>query len=312
MAPDWATNILRTCLSLRPGESVLVLVDEPLRHAGEALCAAAGALGAGAAACTVLHESRGLSAVPTRVLGQVQAADVLVSLRTSLNLATEDPVMRAMRAAFAAGGRGRWAAGAGIDADVFTHEFLADYADVSRRADELAARLAGADEVHITSAAGTNLRLSISGRPVHRDGGILNTPGAYGNLPAGEAFVAPLEESVEGRLVVDLCMGDIALAEPVALQFRQGRVVAVEGGAGARALEQRLGDDPWAWTAGEFGVGANPWARPCGQVTVAEKALGTAHVALGGNGSLGGRNPAATHYDCVFRAPVITLDGKAL
>jgi hypothetical protein len=136
--------------------------------------------------------------------------------------------------------------------------------------------------------------------------------GALGNLPWGEVFVAPLEASAEGRLVVDLTVGNIRPAEPISLTFRQGRVVEVTGGPEAGELRQRLGTDPWSWTVGEFGIGANPRARICGKVTVDEKVWGTVHVALGSNLSFGGCNPAATHYDCVVSAPQLWLDGAQL
>lgn len=313
MATRWAENILDTCLRLRTGEHVLALVDEPLRHAGEALCTAAVRLGAGRAAlCAVGPAARPLAVVPERLLREVREADVVVSLLSSLDLSTEAAALRAAVAEFRAARRGRWAFGAYIDEDVLEHELTADYREVARLVTNLAARLEGADRVHVVSGAGTDLRLRLGGRPVHLDTGMLTEPGAFGNLPAGEAFVAPLEESAEGRLVVDLSLGDLALEGPVTLTFRRGQVVAVDGGSAARELERRLGADPWAWTVGELGVGANPWARIRGRVTTDEKVFGTVHIALGANVGFGGRNPAATHYDCVIRAPVVHLDGARL
>ncbi|MGE5674277.1 MAG: hypothetical protein ACM3XM_10370, partial [Mycobacterium leprae] len=133
---------------------------------------------------------------------------------------------------------------------------------------------------------------------------------------AGEVYAAPLEVSAEGRLVVDLAMGDLPLPQPVALTFRQGRVVEATTLAGDSApmapLRERLGTDPWAWTVGELGIGANPFVRTRGATAVVEKALGTVHIALGANRSFGGVNAAATHCDCVIGSPSVTLDGRLL
>jgi leucyl aminopeptidase (aminopeptidase T) len=260
----------------------------------------------------VRRPARPLTVVPDRLLRLIRESDVIISLLTDLDLTVEVPALRAAVSAFREARRGRWAFGAYIDQDILVNELTADYREVARVARNLAARLAGVDQVRLRTAAGTDLTLRLGRRPVHIDTGILTEPGDFGNLPAGEVFVAPLEESAEGRLVVDLSLGDLVLAEPVTLTFQAGRVISVAGGQVAERLRDRLGADPWAWTLGEFGMGANPHARIRGRVTTDEKVLGTAHIALGANTSFGGCNPAATHYDCVIGAPQIYLDRQLL
>ncbi len=311
MGSDWAANVLRSGLNLQRGESVLVMTDEPLARVRLALCNVAERLGAGAVHSYGLR-ARTFTAIPASLLRRVREADVIISLLSDLDLTRESPVMRAALAAFREGGRGRWAYGAQIDETVLHGELAADLSAVAAAVDGLAARLAGADRVRITAAAGTDLTLRIGGRPWHKDSGVLTAPGSFGNLPGGEVFTAPLERSAEGRLVVDLALGDLPLDRPVVLTFREGRVTGVQGGQAARELEHRLGDDRWAWTIGEFGVGANPFVRPRGRAALDEKAQGTAHIALGGNRSFGGENPASTHYDCVIRELEIDLDGHRL
>ncbi len=313
MAAHWTRNVLTTCMRLRPGERVLTVVDPPLRAAGEALGAAARELGAGHVASHILVlDQRPLTVVSQALLSEVTAADVIVSLLSHLDLEREIAPLRAAVSAFRSVAKGRWAFGAFIDEDVLNCELAADYREVARLAQGLAARLEGANEVRITSDSGSDLRFHIAGRPVHQDCGILTEPGSFGNLPAGEVFVAPVEESAEGRLVVDLSIADLVLEEPVALTFQAGRVTRIEGGAAARVLERRLALDPWAPVVGEFGLGANPRARIRGRVTTDEKVLGTAHIALGANTQFGGKNPASSHYDCVIGAPRIWLDGRPL
>lgn len=314
MATGWAENLLGRCLRLSRGERLLILTDEPLGHAREALCAAAEALAAGEVAVAGMPGRRSgpLTLISDRFLRQVEQADVIISLLSDLDLSGEHGFLRAAVAAFRKAGRGRWGFGAYIDDDVLRHELTADYREVARIAGNLAARLDGADHLWLTSPAGTDLRLRIGGRPIHQDTGILTEPGSFGNLPAGEIFVAPHEESAEGRLVVDLSLGDLVLTEPVSLTFERGRVVAIEGGPAAAELIRRLGDDPWGWTIGEFGIGANPHARIRGRVTTDEKVLGTVHVALGANREFGGCNLANTHYDCVIGSPRLQAGGNEI
>lgn len=304
----WVANILETSLGLQPGERLVVMFDEPLQHAGEALVAAARQRGAGEARAFLLPDTGvGFTVVSAAFVQAVKEADVLVSLRSELYLPAEDAHMRAAMSAFRQGGRGRWAMLAQLDDGVLERELSADFEPVAVEAERLASELGRGTSVHITSEAGTDLVLSYAGRPLQVETGLLRTPGALGNLPPGEVYVAPLESSAEGRLVVDLCIGDLWLDAPVTLHFERGRVVKVEGGLMAEFLPRRLGEDPWAWTIGEFGLGANPHIRPHGRVALDEKALGTAHIALGANRFFGGENLAQTHYDCVISAPRVEV-----
>ena len=62
----------------------------------------------------------------------------------------------------------------------------------------------------------------------------------------------------------------------------------------------------------EFGIGLNPEARVTGSIVEDEGALGTVHLALGDNLSIGGENRASLHIDMVLRDPVVELDGEAI
>jgi hypothetical protein len=307
--PEWTENLLQGCLGLRTGETVLILTDEPLRPAGEALCVAAKARGAASAALVTLPARPGLTVVPGALLRRVAAADVIISLLGESDCGREDPRLRAALAAFRAAGRGRWASGVHLTLAALPDLLGGDYAHVAARTARVAERLAGVRTVRIATPLGTDLTLQLGGRAVHQETGRLIHPGALSNLPPGEVYTAPLESGADGRLVVDLCIGDITLTAPVMLTFRQGRVVAVEGGPEVERLRRRLGADPWAWTIGEFGIGTNPWVRPRGKAAIDEKVAGTVHIALGGNRSFGGCNDAATHYDCVISRPQLYLDG---
>lgn len=311
MGHPWARALLADSLCMRRGERVLILVDQPLRDAGEVLSAQALELGASDAQAHLLpapgrFRMHGVSAAVLQLAG---GADIILLLLTGLDLTQENPVLRAARAAFATSGRGRWASGAMLDPDRLAED-LAAPAEIAAHTARMAAALQVGSAVRLTAPNGTDLHFSIRGREVHQETGRYGRPGEYGNLPGGEVFVAPVEESAEGTVVFDLSLGDIPLDRPVRVRFRSGRAVEVEGGSAAAELRRRISGDPWLGMAGEFGLGANPAIRPSGRVTLDEKVLGTVHVALGGNQAFGGLNPGEQHLDGVLTQPRIYLDGR--
>ena len=76
-----------------------------------------------------------------------------------------------------------------------------DYDELRAREEELARLLEGHTRVRLSTPAGTDVTFEIGGRPVYRDNGDLSQPGAFGNLPAGEVCLAPLEGSGEGKVL---------------------------------------------------------------------------------------------------------------
>ncbi|HEY8347454.1 MAG TPA: aminopeptidase [Symbiobacteriaceae bacterium] len=308
MADRWAGRVLRESLGLRAGETVLIAVDSPLEGAARVLTDQALELGAArVTVCRLPDPSGPLTVVPRRWLDEMACADVVISLFSRFDLSREMPLIRAAMAVFRRQNRSRWALGAGVDEGLLTEALAGDPGIVATAARSLWARLRSSAGVRITTEAGTDLTLKWSGRRFCVETGLIRLPGMLGNLPGGEVYIAPREESAEGRLVVDLSLGDIPLDRPVVLTFHRGRVVSLEGGEAARELRRRLGSDPWAWTVGEFGVGANPYLPVRGVASTDEKVRGTVHVALGGNLRFGGKNPADSHYDCVISRPRVHL-----
>jgi aminopeptidase len=94
------------------------------------------------------------------------------------------------------------------------------------------------------------------------------------------------------------------------VEVRDGLAQAVSGNPCSRELRKvfdRIGPD--ARNVAEFGVGTLDTARISGNVLEDEKALGTIHIALGNNASMGGRVTAPVHLDAVVRKPSVWLDG---
>ncbi|GAB4568194.1 MAG: aminopeptidase [Anaerolineae bacterium] len=193
-----------------------------------------------------------------------------------------------------------------------------DYVDVERQTRILANLLTDASEVHITSPAGTDLRFSIAGRPGQVDAGIYHKPGSWGNLPAGEAYCAPVEGTAEGQIVV--VPGWFAgLQHPMTLRIRHGELVAIEGGGEVgdnlhHLLHPEIGVSPYRErrNLGEFGIGTNPNARRIDITLEAEKIMGTVHCALGDNSHMGGTVTADYHQDFIIPEASVELDGQLI
>jgi leucyl aminopeptidase (aminopeptidase T) len=123
-------------------------------------------------------------------------------------------------------------------------------------------------EVHITSAAGTDLRFRAGDRPANlQDGDASAARAAQGRvlidheieLPAGVVRVAPLEDSVEGLIAFPPSQWDGRPVEGLKLRFAKGRVVEVTAASGRDAVEaemRRAGDAGRMFR--EIGVGFNP------------------------------------------------------
>jgi leucyl aminopeptidase (aminopeptidase T) len=317
-SPQWAVNIIHTCMALQHGEKILVVVDEPLSYVRDALLhEAAKASPSELWSFTFPHAMRPFSEYPPPVLMIAAQMDVVILLLASLDLQKEMPAWVAGRASILQG-QARFAAGAFIDQSVLDNELSADYHQIAASTQALANWLRGSSTVHITTPLGTDLTLSTAGREWKVDTGILSSKGVYGNLPAGEVYIAPIEESADGILVVDKSLPGLVLSEPVRLVFEKGRVVKIEGGAGAEQLRQAIDsgekkpNGEGSRVIAELGIGTNPKARLQGNLMTDEKVAGTIHVAIGRNDFLGGKTLAPIHIDGVVSQPTVWVDGKVL
>jgi leucyl aminopeptidase (aminopeptidase T) len=166
-----------------------------------------------------------------------------------------------------------------------------------------------ARKAEISTEAGTDLKFSIHGRNAQPDTGLFHNPGDFGNLPAGEAFIAPVEGTGEGEVVVDGSMVDV-LRGVIKMKFENGIVTELRG---SRKLSRMLEESgPRSRNLAEFGLGTNPKARLIGNVLEDEKVLGSCHIALGDNSTFGGKVRAGIHIDGIILKPTIKLDGKIL
>jgi leucyl aminopeptidase (aminopeptidase T) len=210
--------------------------------------------------------------------------------------------------------RARIASMPGITVEIFTRTIAIDYGHLERVGRALASKLTEATICRVTAPGGTDIELSLHGREAICDDGDLVAPAAWGNLPAGEAFISPIETEGRGTIVFD---GSLAgwglLHEPLIIELEQGRAVAAAGGPAADWLLQTLdagGEN--GRTIAELGIGTNPGATISGAILEDEKAEGTVHFAFGTNIGIGGANQASVHIDGLVREAKVELDGGTI
>jgi leucyl aminopeptidase (aminopeptidase T) len=200
----------------------------------------------------------------------------------------------------------------GINPEVFVRTMKTDWKRLGRHTRIVAARLSSVTTVRIQSEAGTDLTFKTGSRLAKADDGMLMTRGSYGNLPAGEAFLAPLEGTAQGKLVIDGSFPTVGLLDkPITLHVKAGNVYRIsdhEASAYIKRVFAKYGIH--ARNIAEFGVGTLDTAIISGNILEDEKVKGTIHVALGDNTSMGGTVKVPIHLDGIIRQPHVWLDDK--
>ena len=323
-----AGQIVQRCLDLKPGQQFVIFVDETTIEPGMTIAEAAEALGV----------SQTVILVPTAIQRQIPAsADLSFAAqraareaRAILTCVNATPECLPFRERIL---ETHWTAhtkighmpGASLAvlalANVDLDQLVADcrcmeIAMARGRTLELITFAAGGAQHRLTADVGGWARL-----PVASDGII--SDGAWGNVPSGETYIAPMEGSAEGSIVINGSIPGLIIQpnQEMVLHFERGRMTRIEpaDGPAARWLHQTqivraqaAGDLEWSSLA-EIGVGMNDAVQHLtGNMLLDEKAAGTAHIALGSNTFMGGLIDASIHCDMVTRQPTIRIDGKML
>jgi aminopeptidase len=182
-----------------------------------------------------------------------------------------------------------------------------------RQSDEvnrLSEWITGKEEVHVVGP-GTDIKLGVAGRTW------IPCTGEH-NMPDGEFFTGPIEDSVEGEVAFSFpaTYGGREVAG-VRLRFEGGKVVDASAERGEEFLIQTLDTDEGARRLGELGIGTNYGiATGTKEILLDEKIGGTVHMAIGMSyPESGGENQSAVHWDMVCdlrQGGTITVDGQEL
>lgn len=298
-----ARRVLADNMGADAGETLVVVTDTEKRKIGYALFEAGVDLDLDAGIIETPPLERSGMEPPAYVSAAMREADIVVC-PTSASLTHT----RAREAATEAGAR--VATMPGITERMFGEGAItADYAEVERLTAELTERLTAADEARIESGD-EMLTMSLTGRDGIPSDGLIRESGDSGNLPSGESYVAPVEDTAEGAIAFDGgIVGVGKLDEPLVVHIESGTITSVEGTSTEEFLDATAGDD-CARRVAELGLGTNPAAEIIGTVLEDEKVYGTCHVAFGDNHGFGGTIECDSHVDGIVLEPEVYLDDE--
>jgi len=332
-ARQGAHKVLADCLDLRAGDRVSIFYDQKTREAAMLLLDEGQKLNLRLTERFVPIEHQ-LSIRPEAGLCARcrDALDDAAAVITCLNDSTETTPFR--RALLRSGATGTTKVGhiPGASLFVLASAINVDYAQAVARCEHLAAALAVAERAVLTTYtfgrdgepdSSHDLRIELGGfkrMPVVSTGVIPS--GTWGNLPGGETFIAPLEDSAAGEIAINGAYKDRVLGngEAVILRFESGRLSgrpggprAVVGGFEALLERARAARDQDYNALAEFGIGVNAAIQALtGNSLFDEKCAGTIHIALGDSSGFGGRYESVIHEDLITRRPSVSLDGKKI
>lgn len=304
-----AEKVVGQVLALRPGETVCILRDaeEDSGHFAAVISRTALRAGAEPVSLIIVPRTVGGQELPEPVAGAFSRSSAIINI-------ARWPIVhsRAVSSALGAGARScnlrNFNDGALESPGVTT-----DYEVVRRNALAADVLLEQAREVRFTTAEGTDVTMQLCGRKGKAQTGFANTPGRFSGLPDGESTVAPLEGTTQGRIVNPYVIDKIGqVDEPFRMEIKDGWIVSVEGGKQARALLDLFekSDQNARRIASQFALGMNPDCRIVPNIKEVSKKLGTLHVAMGDNISLGGTIQCGLHIDIGILNPTVWLDGK--
>jgi len=294
------------CMAAKKKENVLIVTDELTDEIGKALYLNALDLGHESLYVELKSwETHGQE--PPKYVSELMKQFDVVLLPTKKSLTHT----KARRDASALGVR--VATFPGITTDVMIRGLSADYKKIAALTLRMKKVFEKTDNVKITAPNGTDISLKIGGRTAIASKGLFHKKGEGGNLPTGETFAAPIEGSANGLFVVDGSMSGIGVIgkQPIKIEVEKGYATKITGGAKAKKLIQMLDEHgKKARNIAELGIGANDKAKLNGNLLEDEKVLGTVHLALGNNITMGGKVNVPIHLDGVITKPTVYFNGK--
>jgi len=193
----------------------------------------------------------------------------------------------------------------GLTRDMMERLVNVDFSTMNAFTRKIIRAMRNAEEVVVENPEGTHITFSVKGRVWKNDNGNISKKGQHGNLPAGECFTAPVEDTFTGTIVVRLIDDKLGRGT---MTFKRGKLVSYEG-RGIAEVMATIGTDETGKVIGEFGIGTNKRARICPNMLEAEKAFGTAHFAIGDSYGLG-KNKSKYHFDALVDKVTIRANGR--
>lgn len=313
-ASDATKYALKNVLEASSGETILIVCDKEKIDVGEAFATGALELELQTRFFT-LQEPKEIRIEIPKPLHKIleKKADIYINLLRGNR--EETPFRIKLIKKQAGDHKSRLGHCPGVTLDMLTEGALAltpeEHKRMQTHAENLINTLEGTEKVQIQNSSGTNLTLSTKNRSFFTDTKLDWKTMKWMNLPTGEVIVAPVENSLNGKLVCDMAVGGIGkVKKPVEISTKEGKVKNVFSQDKEQLLriKETFKTDSWAGVVGEFAFGINPSARFVNEFLEAEKILGTVHLAFGANTDMpGGKNPSRNHMDMLLSSPTVKI-----
>ena len=291
-------NVMKQCMEVKPCETVLIVTDPARSDLAGIFETAAREITDKVEVVSFTGQTENAQEPPLEIAEKMKAADVAL-LVTTYSLSHTQTRKNACKNGC------RIASMPGITRNMIIRTLRADYSAIAKLSQKLAKILTRGKIAHLISPAGTNIQFNLTSRKGFADTGIYTKKGNWGNLPAGEACIGPLENQTQGVLVIDDAL--------IKIIVKNGFATTISGGQAAKKLTKTLDQiGPKTRNIAELGIGTNPLARLSSSILEAEKVYGTCHVALGSNISYGGQVDVPFHSDGIILDPTLQIDGKII
>ena len=305
--PKYAEIVLNKCLGLKNNEKFLIVTDSKLNHIAKIFYEQAKSITNNVKLVeTSIPKVNGTEPDP-EVDKEMLRHDVEL-LITSKSLSHTNARINASR------NRARIVTMPGITKEILERTIDIDYDKLMKTHEKLGDIIDNGKEVKIQTRLGTDFSFSIDSRKAFGiDSGLFTRKGAFGNLPTGEIFIAPVEGTANGTFIADASFAGIGkLERPIKIYVENGYVVKIEGDKEEVLNEFLDSVGKEARNIAEFGIGTNENAKITGNILEDEKAIGTCHIALGNNAGFGGKVNVQLHLDGIIKKPNIWIDNKKI
>ena len=310
---EWAETIVTEMVRPEKGEELLVLADTATDPGMAQACLAAG-LRAGAETQLLVYKRMAWG--EAKQFGKV-VLDAIRASRLILGLHSNFVGTEATRDMMARGGRVLATQPWGIEDFLLRGVLDVDYGAMIRNGEVMKQLWSETDECRVVSEEGTDIQFKMGSRRVIVSDGMLTEDGEVDFVPGVQVSIAPIEETINGRIVVDASDNMQGVVEkPYTMEVENGVVKGIEGGLEASKIRawMETRNDETIYHLCHFTVGLNPKAGISGNMLEDERLLGCADFGFGSQmedfGGTVGLSPY--HMDVILASPTILLDGRVM
>lgn len=313
---NYASIIVSDCLGIQPNEEVIIFTDKKKLNFSEDLAYFIKKCGGNVSVFYIPEKNRPIvSITDIHAISLISADVVIYVLETESNEIelSKEIAFRHYLFTLPLQYKGRVCMMPGFS-DQMKDAVLVDYSLIEEKCHALKDILAD-KEISIQTDLGTDVEFSLQERKIEMDTGNITKSGDFGNIPAGEIFTAPIEDTINGRIVIDGSIGGLGkLKHPFFIELKSGTIKDIQPIRVKDKLFDKFKqicelDIPATKTIGEFGIGLNPNAKIVGNILLDEKVEGTIHFAFGDSYGLG-KLSSKFHTDLLINNPSILVNKK--